>query len=200
MRCFCAIAVLGFALTFAPDAHAQGVPGSSPAGMSGPNIQPRGPEPDIAPPALPGAGDTPGIATAPKIAKAVTGDPTAALFDAINHDDYNAAQDALSRGADLNAQNPLGETPLDLSIDLNHNNITFMILSARNEDGDNGGAATTVSEPSGGVPPMHHHRIHATPANVESPTAAVPVAKAAPASTSPGAPDVRAGYLGFEQN
>jgi hypothetical protein len=197
MRYFYAAATFSLALAMAPAANAQNAPGSSPAGMSGPNIQPRAPEPDIAPPALPGAGETPGIATAPKLAKTFTGDPTTALFDAINKDDYSAAQDALSRGADLNAQNGLGETPLDLAIELNHNNITFMILSARNEDGDNAGASETVTATPGAAPALHHHRMHVTPANVQSPMAA---AKPARSPSSPGAPDVRAGYLGFEQN
>jgi len=196
MRYFYTAATLGLALAFAPAAHAQDVPGGNPAGMSGPSVQPRAPEPDIAPPALPGA-YTPGIATAPKMAKTFTGDPTTALFDAINKDDYNAAQDALSRGADLNAQNGLGETPLDLSIELNHNNITFMILSARNEDGDNAGTPETVSAAPGPTPAVHHHHLHAMPANAPSPMAA---AKPAPKTSGAGAPDVRAGYLGFEQN
>jgi hypothetical protein len=78
---------------------AQSIPGGNPSGLSndGPTIQPRAPTPDIAPPALPGAGSAPGLATAPQVAHASNGDPTTALFDAINKNDYNAAQDALSR-------------------------------------------------------------------------------------------------------
>ena len=91
--------------------------------------------PDIAPAGVPGAVSAP-LATGPRLRKNI-GDPTTALFNAIDKNDYSAAQDAVSRGADLNAQNPLGETPLDLSVALNRSAITFMLLAARNEDGDN---------------------------------------------------------------
>ena len=67
--------------------------------------------------------------------------PTAALFDAINRGDIIAARDALNRGADLNAQNVLGMTPIDLSVDLGRNDITFLLLSMRSGS-DQAGAET----------------------------------------------------------
>ena len=60
--------------------------------------------------------------------------PTVALFDAINRGDGLAARDAINRGADMNGHNILGQTPLDLSIDLNRNPITFLLLSLRDSD------------------------------------------------------------------
>ena len=60
--------------------------------------------------------------------------PTAALFDAINRGDGLAARDAINRGADMNGHNILGQTPLDMSIDLNRNPITFLLLSLRDSD------------------------------------------------------------------
>ena len=75
------------------------------------------------------------VATGPVVHKAQTGDPTTALFAAVNSGDYNAAQDAISRGANLYAQNQLGETPLDLSVSLNRSSITFLLLATRNETG-----------------------------------------------------------------
>ncbi|MDI2090656.1 ankyrin repeat domain-containing protein [Commensalibacter oyaizuii] len=57
--------------------------------------------------------------------------PTQALFDAINTGNLNAAQDALGRGADLRATNVLGQTPLEMSVDLNRDRITFLLLSMR---------------------------------------------------------------------
>ncbi len=190
-----ALGVLALALS--TPAFAQSLPGSSAGGGpgGGPSIQPRAPTPDIAPPALPGAGSEPGLATAPQVAHSISGDPTTALFDAINKNDYNAAQDALSRGADLTAQNPLGETPLELSIDLNHNSITFMILAARNETGENSGPLAT-GEPAINAAPVvapSTHKAHTVPAAMETP----------PASTSPqygtnqGTPNPSAGFMGF---
>jgi hypothetical protein len=186
---------MGAALIAAP-AFAQSMPGSSPAGgEAGPSIQPRLPAPDIAPPALPGAGTAPALATAPQVKHASSGDPTTELFDAINKNDYNAAQDALSRGADLTAENPLGETPLELAIDLNHNSITFMILAARNEGGTDSGPLVTgppARPPSSGASPGAHH-VHAMPAKLETPPAENP-----PESGSgTGTPNPSAGFNGF---
>ncbi len=59
--------------------------------------------------------------------------PNEALFDSINRGDITAAREALGRGADLNAHNVLGMTPLDLSIDLGRNDISFLLLSMRGE-------------------------------------------------------------------
>jgi hypothetical protein len=184
-----ALAAISCAGPAASPAFAQAAPGVG--GMQGPQVQPRARTPDIAPPALPGAGETPGLGTAPKPPRVVSGDPTTALFDAINRDDYNAAQDALSRGADLTAQDALGETPLDLSIALNHNNITFMILSARNE----GGAAAPV-QAQAQAPAA---KARAVPAKAEAaPVQAAPVRAARPADAA-GTPDPAAGFLGFGQ-
>ncbi len=181
---FAAVAV---SLALAPAALAQMVPN----GNNGPSVQPKAPTPDIAPPALPGAGDVPGIATAPKVKKADQGDPTTELFTAINNDDYNAAQDAISRGADLGAQNPLGETPLDLSIALNRNSLTFLLLGARNEAGG-GPEAPPVAVASAPV----RYAARPQPAAVES----APVAHSASApamGNATGTPNASAGFLGF---
>ncbi|GAN53647.1 ankyrin repeat domain-containing protein [Tanticharoenia sakaeratensis] len=63
--------------------------------------------------------------------------PTSALFDAINRGSLGAAKEALNRGADMGGHNVLGQTPLDMAIDLNRNDITFLLLSMRtyNPDG-----------------------------------------------------------------
>jgi hypothetical protein len=191
------IAVYGVAacVMIAPAALAQSL---VPNGQNGPAVQPKAPIPDIAPPALPGAGDAPGIATAPKVTKVDQGDPTTELFKAINANDYNGAQDAISRGADLTAQNPLGETPLDLSIALNQNSITFLILGARNEDGAPPPAPVQTQAQ------IHTRtRAHAMPAAMTAP----PEVYQAPETTTtepapvmgndPGTPNASAGFLGF---
>jgi hypothetical protein len=61
-------------------------------------------------------------------------DPTEALFDAINRGDIASAKDAIDRGADLDGHSVLGMTPLDQSVDLGRNDITFLLLSLRNGD------------------------------------------------------------------
>jgi hypothetical protein len=186
-------------------AFGQSMPGTGQAGMPGPQIQPPVRTPDIAPPALPGAGAAPGLATAPQPAKPITGDPTTALFDAINKNDYNAAQDALSRGADLTAQDALGETPIALSVDLNRNSITFMLLSARNETGtDSGGVATgqaALTQTPASSPVRHH--LHAEPANLVSPPMSTNPAYgtasggSASGGSASGTPNPSAGFNGF---
>jgi len=85
------------------------------------------------PPALPGA--TPRAATtAPATHPPLDMEPNEALFDAINRGDIAAARDAISRGADLNGRNILGMSPLELSVDLGRNDISFLLLSLRNAD------------------------------------------------------------------
>lgn len=67
--------------------------------------------------------------------------PTDALFDAINRGDIAAARDALNRGADLNGVDILGMTPMELSVDLGRNDISFLLLSMRGEDSNRGSRA-----------------------------------------------------------
>jgi hypothetical protein len=55
--------------------------------------------------------------------------PNDELFDAINRGDITAARDALSRGADLSATDAVGQTPVDLSVSLARNNITFLLVT-----------------------------------------------------------------------
>jgi len=100
------------------------------------------------PPALPGA--VPTIAGSARHAPADM-DPNTALFDAIDRDDVTEAKDALSRGADLNATNVLGQKPIDMSIDLNHNDITFLLLSMRDTAGGSESAGQTASVSSNGA-------------------------------------------------
>jgi len=172
----------------APPAFAQ----SSPTGnMQAPRLQPKTDDAAPLPPAVPGAGDQ-GLPTAQSVAKQQSGDPTAELFTAINANDYGSAQDAISRGADLNAQNALGETPIDLSVALNRNSITFMLLAARNDSGDSpsGNAGTPVTPTS----PSPQHAGAATSSTV--PVKLIENPNATPGN-DPGTPNASAGFLGF---
>ncbi len=169
----------------------------------GPAPQPQTPAPDIAPPALPGAGIPAPMATGPVVAKPNSGDPTTDLFNAIVKGDDSAAQDALGRGANLNAQNQFGETPLDESIALDRTSITFLLLQTRNELAAQGGPAEPLGAPWMLTPtpapaaPAHGKTSH-KPAHA---TRAVPLsAPASPRVSLPaesGTPDAQAGFLGF---
>ena len=77
--------------------------------------------------------------------------PTEGLFDAINRGDLPAARDAVNRGANLNGRNVLGLSPLDLSVDLGRNDISFMLLSMRGEDTTLGRDAGRRDTGSGGT-------------------------------------------------
>ncbi len=77
---------------------------------------------------LPGA--QPKAAPAPATTPPITMNPTDELFDAINRGDLASAQDAVTRGADLSGHNVLGMTPVQLSVDLGRNDITFLLLAA----------------------------------------------------------------------
>lgn len=89
------------------------------------------------PPALPGAASHDDTA-APATRAPTDMSPNDALFDAINRGDVAAARDALSRGAEVNARNVLGMTPMELSVDLGRNDISFLLLSYRESDGPEG--------------------------------------------------------------
>ena len=89
------------------------------------------PKPKEPPAAIPGAVPNPDAAVIPADKVAAEMSPNDALFDAINRGDLVAAKDAVSRGAQLEAHNVLGQTPTDAAIDLNRNDITFLLLSMR---------------------------------------------------------------------
>jgi hypothetical protein len=104
---------------------------------------PAGPTAARPPPiGLPGA--QPKAAPAPPTQPPITMNPTDALFDAINRGDLAAAQDAVSRGADLSGHNLLGMTPVQLSVDLVRNDITFLLLAT------GGGEASSSQSPAAG--------------------------------------------------
>jgi hypothetical protein len=149
------------------------------------------------PPALPGAVPN-GRTAAPANRPPTDMEPTDALFDAINRGDIGAARDAISRGADLRGHNILGMTPMELSVDLGRNDISFLLLSMRGTDSGQKAAPQTAAKP----PPAKQAR----QAKQVPPRSAARVATAAPAPTQTarlfsgdgGTPNPNAGFLGFD--
>jgi hypothetical protein len=169
----------------------RGLPGPAP-GRS--KVATEGTAEPAPPPALPGA-----TSTVPPAEKTATDlPPTDALFDAINRGDIASARDALSRGADLSGHNILGMTPLDLSVDLSRNDITFLLLSMRTTAPAAGRAvavaAAAAPGKSGAAKPAAARFAVRSPIQVAAPPADRQYA-AAPAD--PGTPNPQAGFLGF---
>ena len=130
--------------------------------------------------------------------------PTDALFDAINRGDIAGARDALNRGADLNGVNVLGMPPMELSVDLGRNAISFLLLSMRGEDSGRG--ARAVGRDTAAAPPPPNNgkgrAARQTVAAKRGPVASTPVATK-PIQTPKlfandgGTPVPSAGFLGF---
>src|SRR5689334_9133783 len=103
-------------------------------GLSGHNPGAEAEKPKPPPPeALPGA-RTDKERVAPPDRSTSDMSPNEALFDGINRGDIAAVRDAIDRGADLKGPNVLGLTPIELSIDLGRNDISFLLLSLRGSE------------------------------------------------------------------
>jgi hypothetical protein len=159
-----------------------------------------GPRPP--PPALPGLA----ARRAPEPIPAEPGQnlsPNAALFDAISRGDLAAVRDAVARGANLEARNVLGLTPIDAAVDQGRNEIAFYLLSARGT----GGRITEPSlpdslpsaPPSAAAPPGRP-RAPRAPMNVPPAVAAHEAAPQTPRlfSGDGGTPQPDRGFLGFD--
>lgn len=208
-RCLPAL-TLGIALTtgMASAAFAQlGGTGIGGMGTGGNHIGPAS-APDKAPIPAPEAipGSKPRLAAAPATKAAGDMQPTDALFDAINRGDIASARDALNRGADLNGVNVLGMTPMELSVDLGRNDISFLLLSMRGEDAGRGSRAVgrdvagsaPASKPGTNAGPVSSARSAPKSARVaNTPEARKPVATPRLFANDGGAPVPNAGFLGF---
>lgn len=170
------------------DANPLNVPDA--AGLRTPAVEPPRPAP---PPALPGA-TTSSAKPAPAEKAPTDMEPTEALFDAINRGDIAAARDAISRGADLNGRNVLGMSPMELSVDLGRNDISFLLLSMRASDRrappPTLTAAKGPAKPAGKV------------TRVSAPAHGAPVQQQTPRlfANDGGTPVPSAGFLGFDSS
>jgi hypothetical protein len=134
--------------------------------------------------------------------------PTPALFDAINRGDLYAARDAVARGADPDATNVLGLTPLDAAVDQGRNEIMFFLLSVRGARPVGGPSEETRSafrsQPAVPQAPTRPGRPARTPVDASSSVAAPRLpAPALPASPrlwagDGGAARPEIGFLGFD--
>lgn len=141
------------------------------------------------PPAIPGAVSSGEAAPAGKNAAEMS--PNDALFDAINRGDGGAARDAMNRGAQLDAKNVLGQTPIDAAIEANRNDITFLLLSLRGSAGTSGPPhATSVSAAA------MRASLHAT-GHSHTPALYATTAVAHLAPPNPGTPNPSVGFNGF---
>jgi hypothetical protein len=140
-------------------------------------------------------------------------EPTEALFDAINRGDIASARDAINRGADMNGVNILGMTPMELSVDLGRNDISFLLLSNRGEDSGRGSRAvgrdapaSTPAHAQAGKVAQGSNRPVAVGKPVPNraaqamniPVAAKPVATPKLFANDGGTPLPSAGFLGFD--
>ena len=193
---------------FALPASAQDLLPHSASGIAG--GAPKAPKPvhdTVVPPAaVPGARARPGT-VAPAAPGAADLPPTEALFDAINRGDITTARDAISRGADLDGTNLLGLTPLELSVDLARNDISFLLLSLRGGGGSSGSAAPPESVAA--APPLTPAQRRQAAAEARAQMRAQSVAaRATPSSLPPRGPALfagnggaavpSAGFLGFD--
>ena len=155
-----------------------------PGGLGSSSVGKNGEGEGAAPSAVPGthAGSAP-VADPDKPISEMT--PNEALFDAINRGDLAFAQDAVRRGADLSARNVLGMSPLELSIDLDRDKITFLLLALRDTDPAARPPRPVVKASARQVLP------------VAKPVARPVAAAKPPPPANPGTPDPQAGFLGF---
>jgi hypothetical protein len=197
----CAVGAVAIAVTLiaAPPARAQignmlggqlqsGSGTSIGAGSANNNFR----KPALAP-GIPGARSTPDRA-APADKLATDMQPTDALFDAVNRGDIAAVREALGRGAEVSARNILGLTPVDLSVDLGHTKITFLLLSMRRgapaPDARRGTTRTATAAPAGApAGGVHVNRAPLTAVRSDAEMAASP--PPAPRMAAPRMADVR---------
>lgn len=190
------------AIGFASAAQAQMTNPSDPSAMMGRALS-RAPDmskPDAAPPpALPGAASN-ANAVAPATKNPTDMSPDDALFDAIDRGDIGGARDALSRGAELEARNVLGMTPMELSVDLGRNDISFLLLSYRGTSGSGSAAAQgQAAAPGKAAAAAKATGKPAAREPVVRVKAVVPAAPVAPRlfANDGGTPVPAAGFLGF---
>ena len=162
---------------------------------------------EVPPPAVPGARAEPAL-VAPAEHVPTDMPPTEALFDSINRGDLIGARDAVGRGADIHGRNVLGLTPLEQSVDLGRNDISFLLLSLRGGAGystSNGRGALADAKPSPADTKADRRAAAAEAARerreqvaTHAKTPPAPARNARLFAGDGGAPVPQAGFLGFD--
>ncbi len=78
-------------------------------------------------------------------------DPTMTLFDAVHANDMAAVQASVMAGADVEARDRWGMTPIEIAIDRDYFEICHYLMSVRNFQAAAAAESTSASRP-GGVP------------------------------------------------
>ena len=191
-------ALLGWAALPVPEAAAQMMRNSAPRSEA-PAVRP----PPAALPGLQGRKAPEPIPADPTQSLA----PNAALFDAINRGDLPAAREAVARGADTEAQNVLGLTPVDAAVDQGRTEIMFYLLSVRGASrGAGGGGGPSSLEVDQRAPAPARSRRNARRGGGDDVEAPRPAVAEAPVQVrnarlwagDGGAPIPTAGFLGFD--
>jgi hypothetical protein len=183
------------ALLPAPEAAAQMLRNSAPRTDQTPAARPP-------PAALPGLQGR-------RAPEPIPGDPTQslapneALFDAINRGDLPAARDAVARGADTEARNVLGLTPVDAAVDQGRTEIMFYLLSVRGASRGGGAPPPEAERRRAAAPPpsrrdARRQRDAAEPPRPAPVEAPAPVRSARLWAGDGGAPNPAIGFLGFD--
>jgi ankyrin repeat protein len=192
-----AAALLGWAALPVPEAAAQLLRNSAPRSEQAPAARPP-------PAALPGLQGR-------RAPEPIPGDPNqnlspnAALFDAINRGDLPAAREAVARGADTEARNVLGLTPVDAAVDQGRTEIMFYLLSVRGASRVAGPPpeAEPQRRPAGRQAPpprgdARRGREDSEPPRLTPGEAPAPVRGARLWAGDGGAPNPALGFLGFD--
>jgi hypothetical protein len=145
--------VAGLILAFAFPAHKAAAQAALPSPNSmGPVVKGgsgiAAPQPSV--PGLPGAHQSSGPVSHGDI-NADLLSPNDELFDAIDRGDTASARDAIARGAELSATNAVGQTPIDESVALGRNEITFLLVTLLHA----GGSDITDAQGPMAMPPAN---------------------------------------------
>lgn len=136
-------------------------------------------------------------------AQIATMSPNDALFDAISRGDIAAAREAVGRGADVDARNVLGLSPIDSAVDQGRTEILFYLLSVRGIA--RGGSAPPPTQRPERLTPAQRRAAEAAAREAERASVAA-ATRTSPASVRTprlwandgGAPIPSVGFVGFD--
>ncbi|MBP0491333.1 ankyrin repeat domain-containing protein [Roseomonas indoligenes] len=156
MRRLPLLLVLAGPMLASPAFAQMGGPGGGMIGRNAPMPSGQGSAARPPPPALPGLANRRAVDPIPAETPSASLSPNDALFDSVNRGDLGAAKEAMARGADLNARNQLGLTPVDAAVDQGRTEIAFYLLSARGSAGS--GPTFAPGEPAPAPAPAANAR------------------------------------------